>query len=137
LSGQAWALLADLVLSVHVGFVFFVVAGLLIICIGGALHWRWVRNRSFRYMHVAAIGIVVAQSWLGARCPLTTLEMALRRRAGGATYPGDFIAHYLESALYYSAPDWVFITAYTAFFACVVGAWILVRPGRNPEQSAL
>jgi hypothetical protein len=54
--------------------------------------------------------------------------MALRRRAGDATYPGDFIAYWLETILYYQAPAWVFMVCYTAFGALVLASWFWVRP---------
>jgi hypothetical protein len=127
----AYRLLADAVLAVHVGFVAFVVVGLVLVFAGGALGWRWVRNRRFRGLHLAAIAVVVAQAWLGVVCPLTTLEMALRRRAGDAAYAGSFIAHWMEELLYFDAPVWVFVVAYTVFGAVVVGSWWWVRPGRE------
>jgi hypothetical protein len=102
--------------------------GLVLILAGGALGWGWVRVRGFRLAHLAAIAVVVLQSWLGAICPLTTLEMALRERAGQSTYPGSFIAHWVESALYYQAPAWVFVVCYTVFGGLVLGAWFWVRP---------
>jgi len=58
--------------------------------------------------HFVAIGIVVAQAWLGVLCPLTSLEMFFRERAGGATYQGSFIAHWLHALLFSDAPLWVF-----------------------------
>lgn len=121
---------ADAVLLIHVGFVAFVLLGLVCILAGGALHWRWVRNRWFHLLHLAAIGIVVLQSWLGVLCPLTTLEMALRQKAGEATYSGSFIAHWLNKLLYIEAPMWMFVVAYTVFGLLVVASWVLVRPGR-------
>jgi hypothetical protein len=63
-------------------------------------------------------------------CPLTHVEMALRRRAGDADYPGSFIGHWLEELLYFQAPPWVFVVCYTAFGALVVLSWVLVRPRR-------
>ena len=78
-------LLANAVLVVHVGIAAFVVAGLLLVIVGNLEHWGWVNNAWFRVAHVAAIGIVVAESWLGFVCPLTTLEMWLRSRAGEAS----------------------------------------------------
>ena len=39
-----------------------------------------------RLAHLAAIAVVVAESWLGLTCPLTTLESWLRARAGVAPY---------------------------------------------------
>ena len=102
---------ADAILVVHVAFVAFVVLGLLLILAGGALRWRWVRHRWLRLGHLAAIGVVVLQSWLGVLCPLTTLEMALRQRAGEATYSGSFIAHWLAALLYVEVPPWAFTVA--------------------------
>ena len=125
---MAYRLAADALLLLHVLFVVFVVAGLVLILIGGALDWAWVRNRWYRVSHLAAIGIVVLQSWFGRICPLTIWEMALREKAGDASYSGAFIAHWLEAMLYYRAPAWVFATAYTAFGALVVLSWFLVRP---------
>ena len=75
----------------------------------------WVNNARFRIAHVAAIGIVVTEAWLGFVCPLTTLEMWLRSRAGEASYGGGFIEHWLQQLLYYSAPQWAFAVTYSAF----------------------
>jgi len=111
--------------------VVFVVAGLVLILTGKVLAWSWVRNWWFRVAHLAAIAVVVLQGWFGVICPLTTLEMALRREAGDATYAGTFISHWLESILYYRAPAWVFAASYTAFAALVVLSWIWVRPNRR------
>ena len=122
---------ADAVLLLHVLFVVFVIVGLLLILVGKALAWSWVRNWWFRITHLVAIGVVVLQAWLGVICPLTTLEMALRREAGGATYAGTFISHWLESILYYQAPAWVFAVCYTAFAALVVLSWFWVRPNKR------
>lgn len=127
---KAYLLAADAVLLLHTLFVVFVIAGLILIFLGKALNWSWVRNRWFRIAHLVAIGIVVLQSWFGAICPLTTIEMALRSRAGDATYTGSFIAHWLDSLLYYRAPAWVFAVCYTAFGALVVASWFWVRPRR-------
>ena len=119
---------ADILLVLHTGFVVFVVAGLALILIGGARGWTWVRNPCFRLAHIAAIGVVVLQAWLGRICPLTTWEMALRSKAGDATYAGSFIAHWFQAILYYEAPMWVFAVCYTAFGALVVASWFWVRP---------
>ena len=111
--------------------VVFVVTGLVLILAGKLLSWAWVRNWWFRAIHLAAIGVVVLQSWLGVICPLTKLEMYLRGKAGDAMYAGSFVAHWLESILYYRAPAWVFAACYTAFAAIVVLSWVWVRPHRR------
>ncbi len=120
--------LADLILITHVLFVCFVVFGLLAIYLGYFLKWQWVRNRVFRIFHLLAIGFVAVQSWVGAICPLTTWEMALRAEARTETYSGSFIQHWLHSLLFYSAPEWVFITVYTCFATLVFVSWFLVPP---------
>lgn len=119
---------ADAILLVHALFVGFVILGLVLILIGKQCSWAWVRNPWFRYGHLAAIGYVVLQSWIGAICPLTLWEMALREKAGDAVYSGMFIAHWIESILYYRLPGWVFVIAYTIFGALVAAAWYWVRP---------
>ncbi len=121
-------LLANAVLVVHVGIAVFVVAGLLLVILGNFLRWGWVNNALFRVAHVAAIGVVVAESWFGIVCPLTTLEMWLRSRAGEASYGGGFIEHWLQQLLYYSAPSWVFVVAYTVFALIVLATWWYFPP---------
>ena len=121
-------LLANAVLVIHVSIAAFVVAGLLLVIVGNLEHWSWVNNAWFRIAHVVAIGIVVAESWLGFVCPLTTLEMWLRSRAGEASYGGGFIEHWLQQLLYYSAPPWVFVAVYTLFALAVLATWCYFPP---------
>lgn len=119
---------ADVLLFVHVLFVACVVGALILILLGGWRGWHWVRNPWFRFVHAAAIGIVVIQSWFGITCPLTVWEMSLRERAGDTAYTGTFISHWLEAILYYQAPMWVFTAAYSGFAALVFASWFWVRP---------
>lgn len=126
--GAVYVVLADSLLVLHVAFVAYVVLGLLMIYLGQFLNWAWVRNLWFRVTHLIAIGIVVVQSWLGVICPLTTWEMALRSQAGGASYEGSFIQHWLHAILYISAPEWVFILSYSVFGGLVLLSWFIIRP---------
>ena len=121
-------LVADGILLLHVLFVAFVVIGLILIFTGKLRCWSWIANPWFRLAHLAAITIVVVQSWIGAICPLTSLEVALRSRAGETGYSGSFISHWLDTILYYQAPAWVFVVCYTVFGAAVVASWFWVRP---------
>jgi hypothetical protein len=128
---------ADALLFTHFLFVIFVVFGLLLILLGRAFSWYWVRNPWFRFAHLAGIAVVVLQSWLGTICPLTTWEMELRTQAGNAVYTGSFIAHWLGELLYFQAPAWVFVVSYTTFGLLVVLSWFWVRPRpfvRTPEN---
>ncbi|BDS05029.1 hypothetical protein NT6N_00690 [Oceaniferula spumae] len=130
MDSATYRILADIVLITHVAFVLFVVFGLIMILLGGVSGWRWIRNPWFRYAHLAAIGLVVVQVWMGIICPLTTLEMHLREQAGDLTYKGTFIAHWLHKVLFYQVPDWVFVVGYTLFGLAVVLSWVKFRPRR-------
>lgn len=134
ISASHYQLLANAVLLLHACIVVFVVGGLLAILIGAPLHWRWTRNLWFRMAHLGAIAIVVAESWAGIACPLTTLEQWLRMQAGQIAYEGDFIAYWLTTFMFFSAPPWVFIVAYSLFGLLVVGSWIWLPPQRGPRR---
>jgi hypothetical protein len=127
-----YRLAADAVLVVHALFVAFVVLGLLAVYLGSWLRWGWVRNLWFRLTHLAAIGVVVLQAWVGVLCPLTVWEARLREFAGGESYDGSFIEHWLQTLLYYEAPARVFVTLYTVFAGVVVLSWFTVPPQRRP-----
>ena len=119
---------ANAVLLLHVLFVAFVVFGLMLIYIGRALNWSWVRDPIFRSVHLGAIGVVTAEAWFGVVCPLTSLENTLRDYAGGTSYEGTFLSYWLRKILYYQAPDWAFVVCYTAFGVVVLASWFFVRP---------
>ena len=123
-----YLLAADVILFLHVLIVIFNVFGLVLIIIGYVLKWSWIRNPWFRFSHVAAISVVIIQSWIGVVCPFTTLEMALRSKAGETVYSGTFISHWLDSILFYQASPLFFVIIYTVFGLLVVVSWIVVRP---------
>jgi hypothetical protein len=87
---MALRLLADAVVLLHSAFVAFVV-------LGGFLALRWPRM-SWVHLPAAAYGFLVeAAGWV---CPLTPLEVWLRRRAGEAGFAGGFVEHYLIPLVY-------------------------------------
>ena len=123
-----YQLLANGVLALHLAVVFFVVGGLLLVLAGNLRRWHWVNALWFRLAHLAAIGFVVVQAWLGQVCPLTTLEMWLRARGGVSTYGGGFIEHWMQRLLYHDAPDWVFVLVYSLFGLLVLASWLYYPP---------
>jgi hypothetical protein len=127
---RLYPLLANAVLLLHVAVVLFVVVGLVLIVAGNLLRWQWVNRLAFRAAHLAAILIVAAEAWLGVDCPLTTLEMSLRAKAGAATYAESFVQHWLQRLLYYDAPPWVFVLGYSVFALLVAAAWWRFPPQR-------
>ena len=125
---SAYPLLADLVLAAHFAIVVFVVCGLLFIVAGNLRDWTWVNASWFRLLHLIAIAVVVAESWLGLACPLTSLEMWLRAGTGTPTYGGSFIGYWLNRALYFDAPAWIFTVAYSIFGLLVAATWWYFPP---------
>ena len=133
-SSSLYLYAADFVLFSHLLFVAFVVFGLLVVFVGKVFSWPWVRNRTFRILHLLSIGVVVVQSWFGIICPLTTLENWLRGKGGKVVYDGTFISHWMQTLLYYDAPNWVFAIIYTGFGALVLASWYFVRPYSFAEK---
>jgi len=115
-----YRLLADLVLILHAGFVAFVVLGALLVL-------RWPR---IAWVHVPVVLWGAGIEFSGGICPLTPLENHWRRLAGELGYPGDFVEHYLLSALY---PDGLTRQVQLALGALVllinvaIYAWIFWR----------
>ncbi|MGE0331859.1 MAG: DUF2784 domain-containing protein [Ramlibacter sp.] len=130
------SLLADALLVLHVGVVLFVVVGELLFLAGGWRGWLWVRHRGLRLVHLALMAFIALQAWLGQLCPLTVWEQALRRTAGASGYSGGFIEHWLGRVLYWSAPWWVFVAAYTVFALLVAATWWWVRPSGSVQPCA-
>ena len=122
---------ADAVLVLHVAFVAFVVLGQLYVLVGWALGWPSARNRTFRLLHLAAIGVVVLQAWLGLVCPLTLLELHLRGGQADLMAGQSFIGYWLSRLLYYQAPPWVFTVVYTLFGLTVLVCYFGYPPGRK------
>jgi polyferredoxin len=128
LAEPPYRLFADVVLSLHFAVVVFVVGGLVLIIAGNLRGWRWVNAPWFRVAHLGAIGVVVAEVWLGITCPLTTLEVWLRAKAGAETYSVSFIEHWLQRLLFYKAPSWAFVLGYSVFGLLVLATWWYFPP---------
>lgn len=120
-------MLADALLVLHFGIAAFIVGGLILVWAGAWLGWRWIRQPWFRYLHLAAIGIVAAEALLGVACPLTVWEDLLR---GGAR-PESFVGRWVARLLYYQAPEWVFASAYVAWTAATLVTLRLVPPRKK------
>ncbi len=87
---MAFRILADAVVFLHAAFVGFVV-------LGGFLVLRWPRL-AWAHLPVAAYGLLIeVVGWI---CPLTPLEVWLRRRGGEAGYAGGFVEHHLVPLVY-------------------------------------
>ena len=83
-------LTATLIVVVHLAFVLFALAGVVL-----ARRWRWIP-----WIHVPAAGWASYIELSGGICPLTPLENQLRAAAGLGDYSGDFVARYVFPVLY-------------------------------------
>lgn len=124
---MAYAVLADLVLLVHLAFVVFVVAGGLLVA----------RFKKLLVPHLAAAawGVFIAAS--GGVCPLTPLENELLRRAGRHGYAGSFLEQYLAPLVYPEGltrgVQWALAAIVIVVNVCVYGFYVR---GRRPIGSA-
>jgi hypothetical protein len=84
------ALLADLLVVAHFAFIAFVVAG------GVLVRW-WP---TVAYAHLPAFAWAAYVTFTGAICPLTPLEVALRRSAGQGGHESGFVEHYIVPLIY-------------------------------------
>lgn len=132
-----YRLLADLVVVTHAAYVSFVVLGQLAIVVGLLFRKQWARNFWLRAIHLGMIVVVVLEAWLGIACPLTVWEQELRRLAGQANYPGDFVGYWANRLIFFQAEPWVFTLVYTLFGLLVAGTFVLApprRPGRAEDR---
>lgn len=128
-SGTA-LLLADVVLVIHVLIAAFNVFSLPLIWIGAWCRWLFVRNPWFRFTHVGLMGFVLAETLLGAMCPLTIWENQLRVISGEGGGPGaSFIGYWLGRLLYFECAPWEFMAVYGGFYALILLTlwWVPVR----------
>ena len=123
-------LFADLVLALHFLYVCFTVGGEAAILAGAAMGWDWIRDRTFRLVHLAAVVLVAVEALAGVWCPLTVWEHALRGGDSAAPEVG-FVARILRRIIFYDFPAWFFVVLYAAFAALVTATWVLVRPRRR------
>jgi hypothetical protein len=87
---MGWSILADGVLVLHGAFIVWATFGALAV-------WRRPRL-AWAHLPALAWGVWIEAS--AGLCPLTPLEMALRQRAGQASYEGSFIDHHLGALIY-------------------------------------
>jgi hypothetical protein len=81
---------ADAVLLLHLAFIVFA-------AIGGLAVLRWPR---LAWLHLPVASWAALIEFGGWICPLTPLEVALRRSAGQTGFAGGFIEHYLTAIIY-------------------------------------
>jgi hypothetical protein len=123
--------LADLalaVLAVHVAIIAFNIFGLVVVPIGGWRGWRFVRILWWRTLHLAALAVVALQAVVGRACFLTLWQAALEQDAGAPASRLPLIARWIDGAIYWNLPIWIFAALYVAVLLYAVALWRLVPP---------
>src|SRR5437763_16218128 len=123
-----YGLLADLLVAIHVAYVSYVAVGQLLIWLGLALRWRWVRNPWFRWTHLLMIAVVAAEAVLDWPCPLTVWEGQLREAAGQPVSGETFVGRLLHRLIFLDLPPWGFTLLHVGFAALVLGTFLLAPP---------
>jgi hypothetical protein len=130
-----YAVAADGVLVLHLGYIAFTVGGFVLIVVGGLVGWNWVRNAAFRIIHIVAVALVAVEAMVGVLCPLTQWEYALRDRAGQQTTEQlSLVARIVQRIIFYEFPDWVFLVVYVTFTVAVLGLFYS-RFGSTPPKN--
>ena len=120
-------LLADLILIIHFFYVLFVVGSLPVIWVGAWLKLPFIRNYCFRYLHLAAICLVVVESLIGIVCPLTIWENKLRQ----VETESSFIQRWLHQIIFYNIPEDILTVTYIIFASLVVMTFKWVPPEKS------
>ena len=117
-----YGILADAVTVAHLGFILFVATGALL-----AARWPWLV-----WAHLPSLAWGAGTVVIGFTCPLTDLELGLRRRAGERGYDGGFVDHYLENVIY---PErYTGLLRGLVVVAVVAGYVVLSRRGVTPRR---
>lgn len=109
--------LSYLILAIHFAIIAFNVVGLIAIPLGALFGWPFVRERTWRILHVLSWGVVALQAAAGRACFLTDWQYEL---AGGEENPAPLIARWVNAVIYWPLPLWVFAMLYAAIFATVL-----------------
>jgi len=126
---DGYALLADLIVILHLIYVLFAVGGQLAIILGWALHQAFSRNPAFRLWPLAAVAIVAVEASIGLFCPLTLWEYNLRQLAGQRVDKDiSFVGRLVRLIIFYDLPDWAFTALHISFGLLVILTFILVPP---------
>ena len=113
---RLFAVLASLVLLMHLAWIVWILLG-----------WLVTRKRPWlRWAHIVSLLWAICVEAGPWPCPLTILEQSLEVRAGSGTYQGSFIVHYLEAFIYPDVPAWLL-----TWFGPVVCVAVLAIHGRR------
>lgn len=132
-----YGLLADLIVTIHIAYVAYILLGLVLILAGWRRKWSWVRNPWFRFTHLAAILVVVLELIFKTNCPLTVWEVNLRTLAGQTVSEATFIGRFMHHLLFVVVPGWMAQAIYIGCAFVIALTFLLVPPrlrrGKQPS----
>jgi len=111
---------ADAVVVLHLLWIVFLILGALP---GG--RWVWVK-----WTHLTSLAFSIALQVFGWICPLTYLEVWLRKLGGAQPYEGTFIRHYIEQIVYAEIPRAALFTGTLIVVALSLWRYNRPRPGK-------
>ncbi|MFG0315922.1 MAG: DUF2784 domain-containing protein [Planctomycetota bacterium JB042] len=125
------ALLADVVVVLHLAYVAFVVLLVPLVLIGRWAGWTWVRNPWLRIVHLLMMAVVATEAVCGVECPLTTWEHELKEEAG-IFHDEDrsFVGRWANEILFVDVGEGAMTVIYLLFTLLIVATLVLVPPRR-------
>lgn len=123
-----YGILADIVISVHLLWILFLIAGA-----------YWGReHRPVMWFHGGGLAFAMISQVFGWYCPLTHLEVWLREKQNILlTYPGSFISHYTEKLIYVEMSGAIIFALTLVLIG--INAWIYWKAywkGNHPTLSS-
>ena len=111
--------LADAVVAAHFFWILFLIFG----------GWWGRRNREVARLHLAGLafaGLVEGFDWY---CPLTLLEVWLRRKGAQTGYAESFLTHYLNRIIYIDLPHPLIVSL--TITLCAANAWLYLAKAKR------
>lgn len=126
---------ADIILIIHLLYVFFAIGGELLIVFGAVFKWNFIRIVSFRVVHLIAVIFVAIEAILGITCPLTSLEYKFRLLSGQHVESDlSFVGGLVQRIIFYDFPSYIFTMSYILFGLIVITTIIFIPPKRDIKK---
>lgn len=105
---------------------------ILFVIFGAVVAWKYPLLRWLHWASMTYGLLIEIFQWV---CPLTLVEIELRRRGGLSYYDDSFISHYLQQIIYLDAPRRSLIIAAVVVVTVNIGLyWLFGRQGFLPNQ---
>ncbi|RJQ49082.1 MAG: DUF2784 domain-containing protein [Nitrospiraceae bacterium] len=115
-----FSIAADITVVIHLAWIVFLMFGAFI-----GRKYMWVKR-----IHIFGIALAIVLQIFGWYCPLTHLEVWLRKMHDPAqSYSGSFIIHYVEKVVYINLPPGMILVL--TIVLALVSAWLYRPRGRR------